>query len=95
MARASMIESVVRLRKGSALTAGDLLATALLLENVQRVRSYGADAETEDSLSDMFNVLAPLTTVCKEIRRCILSEDEIAIIQQKNTTTSFDESLRI
>ena len=78
MARASMIESVVRLRKGSALTAGDLLATALLLENVQRVRSYGADAETEDSLSDMFNVLAPLTTVCKEIRRCILSEDEIA-----------------
>ena len=78
MARASMIESVVRLRKGSALTTGDLLATALLLENVQRVRSYGADAETEDSLSDMFNVLAPLTTVCKEIRRCILSEDEIA-----------------
>ena len=78
MARASMIESVVRLRKGSALTAGDLLATALLLENVQRVRSYGADTETEDSLSDMFNVLAPLTTVCKEIRRCILSEDEIA-----------------
>ncbi len=78
MARKSMIESVVRLRKGSALTASDLLATALLLENVQRVRSYGADCENTDSLSDLFSVLAPLSTICKEIRRCILSEDEIA-----------------
>ena len=78
MARKSMLESVVRLRKGSALTASDLLATALLLENVQRVRSYGADCENTDSLSDLFSVLAPLSTICREIRRCILSEDEIA-----------------
>ncbi len=78
-ARASMTESVARLRKDSSLSSGELLGIALLLENVSRVRSYGAsDDENRDSLSDFFNVLAPLSPLCKEIRRCILSEDEIA-----------------
>ena len=78
-ARQSMKESIARLRKGSSLSASELLAIALLLENVLRVKSYGqTDEERRDSLTDMFDSLAPLSPVCKEIRRCILSEDEIA-----------------
>ncbi len=79
VARKSMLESVNRLKKNSTLSAPELLAIAFLLENTLRVRSYGTgDTDTTDSLSDMFSVLAPLSPLCKEIRRCILSEDEIA-----------------
>ncbi|MCD7765945.1 MAG: endonuclease MutS2, partial [Lachnospiraceae bacterium] len=35
-------------------------------------------SESEDSLSQMFSDLQPLTSVSAEIRRCILSEDEIS-----------------
>ena len=78
-ARYDMIESVSRLRKGSNLGTAELLGMALLLENTLRVRSYGKrDESSADSLSDMFEVLAPLSPLCKDIRRCILSEDEIA-----------------
>lgn len=78
-ARDSMNSSVDRLRKGSSLSAAELLQLALLLENVLRVRSYGnSDPDNTDSLSDLFLVLSPLSPLCNEIRRCILSEDEIA-----------------
>ncbi len=78
-ARKSMLECVDRLKKGSTVSASDLIALALLLENVLRVRSYGqTDEEDRDSLSDLFMILAPLSPICKEIRRCVLSEDEIA-----------------
>ena len=78
-ARANMKEAVSRLRKGSNLSAAELLSIALLLENVLRVRSYGQTKDdARDSLSDLFECLMPLSPVCKEIRRCILSEDEIA-----------------
>lgn len=78
-AKDSMKGSVDRLRKGSTLSAPELLLIALLLENVRRVRSYGqTDPEREDSLSDLFSVLSPLSALCDDIRRCILSENEIA-----------------
>ncbi|MCR5475467.1 MAG: endonuclease MutS2 [Lachnospiraceae bacterium] len=78
-ARDSMRESVDRLGKGSSLSAAELLSLALLLENVLRVRSYGTgDPDHTDSLSDLFAILSPLSPLCREIRRCILSEDEIA-----------------
>ena len=78
-ARAGMKEAVGRLRKGSSLGTSDLLSFAQLLENVLRVRSYGnVGDENTDSLSDLFFVLTPLSPLCKEIRKCILSEDEIA-----------------
>ncbi|MBO4267674.1 MAG: endonuclease MutS2 [Lachnospiraceae bacterium] len=78
-ARSNMKECVSRLRKGSNLSAAELLSIALLLENVLRVKSYGQTKDdTRDSLSDLFECLMPLSPVCKEIRRCILSEDEIA-----------------
>ncbi len=31
-----------------------------------------------DSLDGFFNAIEPLSPVCREIRRCILSEEEIA-----------------
>ncbi|MCR5591764.1 MAG: endonuclease MutS2 [Lachnospiraceae bacterium] len=78
-ARQEMREIAARLKKGSSLTAHELLVTALLLENVLRVKSYGTtDEENEDSLSGYFASLVPLSPLCKEIRRCILSDDEIA-----------------
>lgn len=78
-ARDSMRESIDRLGKGSSLSTAELLSLALLLENVLRVRSYGTqDPDHTDSLSDLFAILSPLSPLCREIRRCILSEDEIA-----------------
>ena len=59
----------------------ELLQTAALLENTARVKAYGrrenAD-QTPDSLEDLFETLEPLTLLSTEIRRCILSEDEIS-----------------
>ena len=66
---------------GSTLSAPELLKIAGLLDNVNRVKTYGRkereDAEG-DSLTEYFDQLSPLTQVAQEIRRCILAEDEIA-----------------
>ncbi|WP_022778786.1 endonuclease MutS2 [Butyrivibrio sp. AE3009] len=69
------------LKIGAALDMGSLLRLASFLDNVNRVKSYGRPAredENTDSLSEMFSMLEPLTFVAAEIRRCIVSEDEIA-----------------
>ena len=65
----------------SALDPASLLRIAAFLDNVNRVREYGKgerDDEKDDSLSESFRLLEPLTTVAKEIRRCIVSEDEVS-----------------
>ncbi len=78
-AKGVMKDAVSRLEKGSSLSAQDLLLIAKLLDNTLRVKSYGqTDDDSEDSLSDLFSVLMPLSPLCKEIRRCIISENEIA-----------------
>ncbi len=66
---------------GASLSAGDLLKIANILETAKRVKAYGAkqrEDEKEDVLSGCFSSLMPLTPLCDDIRRCILSEDEIA-----------------
>lgn len=66
---------------GSTLSMEELLRIAGLLENTARVKHYGRsekEEEQEDSLSEYFNCLEPLTPLSAEIRRCILSEDEMA-----------------
>ena len=73
--------SLKALKIGAALDMGALLKLASFLDNVNRVKSYGRparDDENTDSLSEMFSMLEPLTFVSAEIRRCIISEDEIA-----------------
>lgn len=66
---------------GSSLSASELLKIAGLLENVNRVKAYGRNDREEssgDSLSELFDGLEPLTPLANEIRRCILSEEEIS-----------------
>ncbi len=69
------------LKIGSALDAPQLLNIASFLDNVGRVKAYGRsdkDEETRDVLTDLFDGLEPLSMISSEIRRCIISEDEIA-----------------
>ncbi|MGN0377805.1 MAG: endonuclease MutS2 [Suilimivivens sp.] len=66
---------------GSTLSAAELLKIAGLLDNVNRIRAYGRsqkEEEKETSLTAYFEALEPLTLLSGEIRRCILSEEEIA-----------------
>lgn len=66
---------------GSVLSVAELLKIAALLENVNRIKTYGRserDDAPADSLDEYFDGLEPLTPLANEIRRCILSEDEIA-----------------
>ena len=71
------------LKIGSALDALQLLNIASFLDNVNRVKTYGrsdGDDDKRDVLSDLFEGLEPLTFIAQEIRRCIISEDEIASV---------------
>lgn len=73
--------SLLRLKVGSSLSATELMHIASLLEVALRAKSYGRrenDESTTDSLDGFFNTIEPLSPVCREIRRCILSEEEIA-----------------
>ncbi len=69
------------LKIGSSLDMAALLRLASFLDNVNRVKSYGRPARDEDagdSLTESFQMLEPLTFVSAEIRRCIVSEDEMS-----------------
>ena len=66
---------------GSTLSMPELLRIARLLDNVNRIKTYGRkDREDtpEDSLDPYFEQLTPLTQLSGEINRCILSEEEMA-----------------
>lgn len=70
-----------RLEIGSILSMEELLRICKLLEVCARVKSYSrkdAGEDTGDSLDDLFEALQPLTPVSSEIRRCIISEDELS-----------------
>ena len=73
--------SLKRLEIGGALGIMELLSICALLENVNRVKAYSRSDRSDtvpDSLDGMFSSLEPLTPLSSEIRRCILSEDEIS-----------------
>lgn len=73
--------SLKRLEIGSTLGITELLQICGLLENTSRVKSYGRrerDNGQKDSLDDLFDSLEPLPLLSGEIRRCILSEEEIS-----------------
>lgn len=74
-------DSLLRLKVGSSLSITELMHIASLLETALRAKSYGrreTDDMSTDSLDGFFNAIEPLSPVCREIRRCILSEEEIA-----------------
>ena len=73
--------SMLRLELGSALGIHELLMVAKLLENAGLVRAYGRkerEDAPDDILTPSFNALEPLPQATAEIRRCILSEEEIS-----------------
>ena len=73
--------AIKSLEIGSTLSISELLKIANMLENVARVKKYGRpekDDETPDSLTPYFEILQPLTPLSSEIRRCLLSEEDIA-----------------
>lgn len=73
--------SLKRVEVGSTLGIAELLTIAALLENCARVKSYGRhdrEDDPDDCLDIYFQSLEPLTPISSEIRRCILSEDEIS-----------------
>lgn len=66
---------------GAPLSIEELLMLAGFLENVSRVKAYGRkekDDTPDDSLTQKFDDLTPLTPLAEEIRRCIVSENEVA-----------------
>ena len=77
----SVEDSMKRLEVGAALSSAELLKICKLLEVASRAKSYGRHEtveELEDCLDAYFEQLSPLTPLSSEIRRCILSEDEIS-----------------
>ena len=73
--------SIKSLEIGSSLSIAELLKIASLLENTARIKAYGRNDKEDsptDSLSEYFDGLEPLTPLSSEIRRCILSEEEIS-----------------
>ena len=77
-----MKASFKRLEIGGSLNAAELLQICSLLEAAGRVKRYARSAETEgeneDSLDPLFWAIEPCTPLSAEIRRCILSEEEIS-----------------
>lgn len=66
---------------GVSLSQSELLNIAGLAECAGRVKKYGAkekEEEKDDSLSKFFEMIEPLYSLEKEIRRCIISSEEIA-----------------
>ena len=73
--------SLKRLDIGSSLNIPELLALSSLLPAAARAKAYGrheSDEEAFDSLEPYFAGLEPLTPLNNEIKRCIISEDEVA-----------------
>ena len=74
-------DSLKRLDIGSSLSITELLAASSLMTAAARVKAYGRHEDSEfpdDSLEELFRSLEPLTPVNNEIKRCILSEDEVS-----------------
>ena len=77
----NILDSLKRLEIGSSLGISELLCISSQLTVATRAKSYGRHEDSklpDDSLEEMFKALEPLTPLNTEIKRCILSEDEIS-----------------
>ncbi|MGN0297925.1 MAG: endonuclease MutS2 [Lachnospiraceae bacterium] len=74
--------SIMRLKVGGSLSIIELLNIASLLKTAYRAKEFGyrqlPEGEEPDSLDEYFSLLEPLTSLEREIDRCILSEEEIS-----------------
>lgn len=79
-------DTLMRLEIGATLGAGELLKISSVLTATLRAKNYGynqrnneeAEEAAQDSLMERFRLLEPLSPINNEIRRCIISEEEIA-----------------
>ena len=73
--------AIRRVEIGGTINIEELLGLCKLLETARRVKAYGRKEREDipsDSLSELFDSLEPLSPLCDEIRRCIISVDEIS-----------------
>ena len=73
--------AIRRMEIGGTMNIEELLGLCKLLETARRVKAYGRKEREDipsDSLSELFDGLEPLSPLCDEIRRCIISVDEIS-----------------
>jgi DNA mismatch repair protein MutS2 len=92
--------SLMRLKVGSSLGGIELLRISSDLDATLRLKAYGGytgkegEDQLEDSLTEFFANLEPLTPLNNEIKRCIISEEEIAD-DASPTLKSIRRSIRI
>lgn len=70
--------SLTPLSKGATLGAGELLHIGTLLDVAERAVKFDAKDEETDFLSGRFSGLQTFPEINREIKRCILSEEEIS-----------------
>lgn len=73
--------AIRRVEIGGTMNIEELLGLCKLLETARRVKAYGRKEREDipsDSLNELFDGLEPLSPLCDEIRRCIISVDEIS-----------------
>lgn len=73
--------SMKRLEIGATLGMGELLQIMSLLECTAKVKQYGQhdlEEELRDSLDESFEFLEPIPSLTKEIKHCIISDEEMA-----------------
>ena len=74
--------SLKRLEVGSSLNITELLDLCTLLETAAKAKQYARQndgrEEEPDTLDPLFSALEPCARLSQEIRRCILSEEEIS-----------------
>lgn len=72
---------IKRLEIGGSLNITELLQISSLLEAAKRAKNFSRSRREDgktDSLTELFDLLEPLTPLNDEIKHCILSEDEIS-----------------
>ncbi len=98
--------SLKRLEVGGTLDTKELLRICSVAETAARAKSWAKSEETPggsfetDSLEQLFDGLQPLAAVSSEIRRCILSEEEISdsasngLLKVRRRITATNEKIR-
>lgn len=76
-------ESLKRLEVGAILSTSELLAVSKLLNAAGSIKAYFRKSitetdETGDSLNEYYQLIEPISPLMNEIRRCIITEDEVA-----------------
>lgn len=76
-----ILPSIKRLEIGSILSQNELLFVSRMLDTALQVKTFGrveGDEQKNDSLTGYFYGLEPLSPLNRELKRCLISQEEIA-----------------